>query len=69
MDPVNTDGCGDSMFGGFAIGCARGWMAEDSLRYAVAVSAASALSMGTGSYDQSAFESLPYGIIIQNHNM
>ena len=33
MDPVNTDGCGDSMIGGFAIGCARGWLAEETLRY------------------------------------
>ena len=63
--PVNTVGCGDSMIGGFAIGFARGWCAEESLVYAVAVSAANALSMGTGSYDPDDLKGLLNEVIIQ----
>ncbi len=63
--PINTVGCGDSMIGGFAVGFARGWSAEESLVYAVAVSAANALSMGTGNYDPDDLNSLMDKIIIQ----
>jgi len=65
IEPVNTVGCGDSMIGGFAIGFARGWSAEVSLKYAVAVSAANALCMGTGSYDPQDLESLLNKVVIQ----
>ncbi|MDD3334000.1 MAG: 1-phosphofructokinase [Eubacteriales bacterium] len=58
ITPVNTVGCGDSMVGGFAIGYARGWSALESLRYAIAVSAANALSMATGSYSETDLQAL-----------
>ncbi len=63
--PVNTVGCGDSMVGGFAVGYARGWSAAESLRYATAVSAANALSMGTGSYDPKVLEELLPKVTVQ----
>ena len=65
IEPVNTVGCGDSMIGGFAIGYARRWTASESLRYAVAVSAANALSVGTGSYERDVMEILLKNVIIQ----
>lgn len=58
LTPVNTVGCGDSMVGGFAVGYARGWDDAQKLRYAIAVSAANALSMGTGSYAPADLERL-----------
>jgi len=48
MDVVNTVGCGDSMVGGFAVGIQRGYSAEDTLKYAVAVASANALEAKTG---------------------
>ena len=50
IQPVNTVGCGDSMVAAFAVGFARGYDIEETLRYAVAVSAANALTMATGNY-------------------
>ena len=50
IQPVNTVGCGDSMVAAFAVGFARGYDMEETLRYAVAVSAANALTMATGNY-------------------
>ena len=50
IQPVNTVGCGDSMVAAFAVGFARGYDIEEMLRYAVAVSAANALTMATGNY-------------------
>ena len=50
IQPVNTVGCGDSMVAAFAVGFSRGYDMEETLRYAVAVSAANALTMATGNY-------------------
>ncbi|MDY3920480.1 MAG: 1-phosphofructokinase [Candidatus Limivivens sp.] len=47
---VNTVGCGDSMTAAFAVGFARKYSVEEMLRYAIAVSAANALTMQTGSF-------------------
>lgn len=52
IDIINTVGCGDSMVAGFAVGRVRGWPMEESIRYAVAVSAANALTKATGSFLQ-----------------
>lgn len=51
IKPVNTVGCGDSMVAAFAVGMARGLSTEETLKYAVAVSAANALTMKTGHYE------------------
>jgi tagatose 6-phosphate kinase len=51
IKPKNTVGCGDSMVAGFAVGAVRGLPAAERLRLAVAVSAANALYMGTGGYE------------------
>ena len=64
--PKNTVGCGDSMVAGFAVGRMRGMTAEEQLRLAVAVSAANALSMGTGGYEEADFAAiLPQVVISQ----
>lgn len=68
IEPVNTVGCGDSMVGGFAIGFARGWRAEESLHYAVAVSCANALNMGTGDFDPDDLKRLLSKVIIQKYD-
>lgn len=60
LTPVNTVGCGDSMVGAFAAAMERGLTAKEALRYAVAVSAASAMSPLTGDYDPVVFEEI-YG--------
>ena len=56
--PRNTVGCGDSMVAGFAVGFARSLPAEETFRMALAVSAASALSLFTGSFDGADYERL-----------
>ena len=47
---VNTVGCGDSMVAGFATGFAQGWELPQVIRYAVAISAANALTKETYTY-------------------
>lgn len=49
--PVNTVGCGDSFVGAFAAAWAAGQVPGRALTQAVAVSAASAMYPGTGSFD------------------
>lgn len=56
--PVNTVGSGDSMVAALAVGLARGYDIEESLRYAVAVSAANTLTMTTGFFKKQDMESI-----------
>lgn len=65
ITPKNTVGCGDSMLAGFAVGFARGWSIEKSLRTALAVSAASALSLLTGDYWDKDYERLLLQVTIE----
>ncbi|MDD3920480.1 MAG: 1-phosphofructokinase family hexose kinase [Eubacteriales bacterium] len=65
IEPVNTVGCGDSMVAGFAFGIVRNFNAVEQLRLAIAVSAANALSMGTGGFDERDFHSLLPDVEIQ----
>ena len=51
ITPKNTVGCGDSMLAGFAVAFARRMPAAEGFRMALAVSAASALSLLTGDFD------------------
>ena len=55
---VNTVGCGDSMVGAFAVAMEQKKAAQEALRYAVAVSAASAMSPFTGHYDPAVVEKI-----------
>lgn len=64
IDPRNTVGCGDSMMAGFAAGFARRLPAEETFRMALAVSAASALSLFTGDFDPADYEDLRSGVTI-----
>lgn len=58
ITPRNTVGCGDSMVAGFAVAFARRMPAPDAFRMALAVSAASALSLLTGDFDPADYERL-----------
>ena len=58
IEPKNTVGCGDSMMAGFAVGMMRCLGVTEQLQLAVAVSAANALSMSTGGYNESDLDSL-----------
>ncbi|MCC8023725.1 MAG: 1-phosphofructokinase [Clostridium sp.] len=55
---VNTVGCGDSMVAAFAVAMERDYGPEESLKYAVAVSAANALNHKTGYFEQEEFEKI-----------
>ena len=52
IQPLNTVGCGDAMTASFAVSFARCDAADEALRQAVAVSAASALAPDTGGMDK-----------------
>ena len=56
--PRNTVGCGDSMVAGFAAGFARRLPLAETFRMALAVSAASALSLFTGDFDPADYRRL-----------
>ena len=58
ITPKNTVGCGDSMLAGFAVAFARRLAVEEGFRMALAVSAASALSLLTGDFDPADYERL-----------
>lgn len=58
IQAVNTVGCGDSMTAAFAVAVEKNMTPAEAMRYAVAVSAASAMSEGTGSLDVETFEKL-----------
>lgn len=51
IEVVNTVGCGDSMVGAFAVAMERGYSNIDSLKYAISISAANAMTFSTGSFN------------------
>lgn len=55
---VNTVGCGDSMVAGFSVGFSRGESLEETIRFAVAISVANALTKETGCFAQKDLEAL-----------
>lgn len=61
---VNTVGCGDSMTAAFAVATLHGMCAEESMRLAIAVSCASALSPTTGGLRQEDLEQVKPGVRI-----
>lgn len=58
LKAANTVGCGDSMVAGFAVGLKRKMSPAEMLRYATAISAASALSPITGHFGQADFDGI-----------
>ena len=58
ITPRNTVGCGDSMVAGFAVGFARHLSMAETFRMALAVSAASALSLFTGDFGPADYDRL-----------
>ena len=58
IEAVNTVGCGDSMIAGFATGLSRGYSITDTIKTAVAVSAANALTNDTGYFKESDYKEL-----------
>jgi tagatose 6-phosphate kinase len=58
ITPRNTVGCGDSMVAGFAVAFARHLSMAETFRMALAVSAASALSLFTGDFDPADYDRL-----------
>lgn len=65
LTPVNTVGCGDSMVGAFAVATERNMGAEEALAYAVAVSAASAMSPLTGDFDPAVFDRIRQEVVVE----
>lgn len=51
VEVVNTVGCGDSMVAAFAVAMERGYSNIDSLKYAISISAANAMTFSTGSFN------------------
>jgi tagatose 6-phosphate kinase len=64
ITPVNTVGCGDSMVGAFGVALSKKLTVEEALRYAVAVSAANALTMATGSFEINDMEQLLPNVLV-----
>ena len=58
ITPRNTVGCGDSMVAGFAAAFSRHLPILEGFRTALAVSAASALSLLTGDFDPADYQRL-----------
>lgn len=65
INAVNTVGCGDSMVAAFAVAMQREYSPEESLTYAVAVSAANALSDKTGYFEKAELEKIYPRVTIQ----
>jgi tagatose 6-phosphate kinase len=67
LNPENTVGCGDSMVGAFAVALERQLAPQEALRYAVAVSAAAAMSPLTGDFDPKVFEEIYPKTVVETH--
>lgn len=65
IQAVNTVGCGDSMVAAFAAAWYRKEKPVDCLAYAVAVSAANALSMRTGYFESENLDEILRGVTIK----
>lgn len=66
---VNTVGCGDSMVAGFSIGFEKGWDLPQAIRYAVAISAANALTKETGCFQQEDLDRLLPQVTVAKLNL
>lgn len=66
IEAVNTVGCGDSMTAAFAVAMEKNMRCDQALRYAVAVSAASAMSPQTGSLSTADFQWIYRNVTIES---
>lgn len=62
---VNTVGCGDSMVGGFAVAFERDYTPAEALKFAIAVSAANALSPNTGDFEPEKCQEILKKVVIE----
>lgn len=62
---VNTVGCGDSMVAAFSVAMERGYSNTDSLKYAVSISAANAMTFSTGNFNSKDADSIFKNTIIE----
>lgn len=65
IEVVNTVGCGDSMVASFAAALEMGKSPADCLTYSVAVSAANAMSMKTGYFEQENLKNILSGVCVR----
>lgn len=65
---INTVGCGDSLVGAFAVGLKRNLSIVDTLKYAVAVASANALTENTGNFDKDKLSDVLSKVTVKNIN-
>ena len=65
INAINTVGCGDSMVGAFAAALSRKETPKDCLAYSVAVSAANALSVKTGYFEEKDLDRILDGVTVK----
>lgn len=65
IQPINTVGCGDAMVAGFALGLHKTLALEDSIRYAIAVATAAALSPVTGEVEVDGIKSIMENLALE----
>lgn len=66
---INTVGCGDSMIAGLAVGMSRHLSMQETLRLAMAVSTANALTMQTGNFRKEDLETLLTQVQVEKYNL
>lgn len=69
LKAVNTVGCGDSMVAAFAAAMRKNLSMKESLKYAVAVSAANAMSPQTGNFETRTMEEIMKNVEIITHEI
>ncbi len=68
IDVINTVGCGDSMVAAFAVAMERGYSNMESLKYAVSISAANAMTFSTGNINLEDVDNIFEDVTIEKLN-
>ncbi len=68
IDVINTVGCGDSMVAAFAVAMERGYSNMESLKYAVSISAANAMTFSTGNINLEDVDNIFENVTIEKLN-
>jgi len=69
VEAINPVGCGDTMLGAFAAAFDKNCSPKESLRYAVAVATASAMSPHTGDFSLEQYDKIQNLITIHTHDI